>query len=46
MIDTEDAIDRVMDMYDFRDFLEIIMSYDHIASEVIELTEVGDVEEI
>ena len=45
MVLTEDAIERIMDMYGFREFLEVIMSYDHLASEVIELTEVDNAEE-
>lgn len=45
MVDVEDAVDRIVDMYDFREFLEIIMGYERIASDIIEIAEVYDVEE-
>ena len=45
MIDTEEAIDRIIDMYEFREFLQLVMGWDHLASEVISLTEVDNAEE-
>ena len=42
--DPEDAIERIMDRYDYYGFLELVFGYDHLYREIVELTEVEDPE--
>jgi hypothetical protein len=42
MVDKEEAVQRIIDMYDFYGFLQLVFSDDDLAEEIIEITEVDD----
>ena len=40
MPDPEEAIERIMDRFDYYGFLELVFGYDHLYQEIVELAEV------
>lgn len=44
MPDPEDAIERIMDRYDYYGFLQLVFGYDFLAQEITELADIDDVD--
>ena len=42
MPDPERAIERIGDMFDYYQFLELVFSYDELAQEIVEITGIDD----